>query len=362
MLFDIENLMKTELYSLAKEEKSRIYKHALNALTIHHYIHCNEYKKILDTLNFNATSENNIKSIPPLPVRLFKEYDLYSVDKTDIIKTMTSSGTSGQRVSKIYLDKSTATMQTKILAKILSNFIGKKRLPMLIIDTKAILKNRNSFSARGAGILGFTMFGFDVTYALNEDMSIDYESIKSFLDKHNGKDILVFGFTSIIWEHFHKPLLNDKNHKINIDKGILIHGGGWKKLENESVDSLTFRKMIESSCGIKNIYNYYGMIEQTGSIFMECEQGHLHCSEYSDVDILNDNLEDANTNESGLVKLYSLLPYSYPGHIILTEDRGEILGEDDCKCGRMGKYFKIYGRVKNAEIRGCSDTYEFKSK
>ena len=42
---------------------------------------------------------------------------------------------------------------------------------------------------------------------------------------------------------------------------------------------------------------------------------------------------------------------------LLTEDEGCILGEDDCPCGRKGKYFKINGRLKNAEIRGCSDTY-----
>ena len=53
-----------------------------------------------------------------------------------------------------------------------------------------------------------------------------------------------------------------------------------------------------------------------------------------------------------------MLPTSYPGHVLLTEDEGEILGEDDCPCGRKGKYFKIYGRIKNAEVRGCSDTYE----
>ena len=39
-----------------------------------------------------------------------------------------------------------------------------------------------------------------------------------------------------------------------------------------------------------------------------------------------------------------------------------ILGEDDCPCGRNGKYFKINGRLKNAEIRGCSDTYAAKFK
>ena len=32
-----------------------------------------------------------------------------------------------------------------------------------------------------------------------------------------------------------------------------------------------------------------------------------------------------------------------------------ILGQDDCKCGKKGKYFKILGRVKNAESRGCGN-------
>ena len=46
--------------------------------------------------------------------------------------------------------------------------------------------------------------------------------------------------------------------------------------------------------------------------------------------------------------------------MLLTEDEGVILGEDDCPCGRKGKYFHIHGRIKNAEIRGCSDTYAAK--
>jgi hypothetical protein len=39
------------------------------------------------------------------------------------------------------------------------------------------------------------------------------------------------------------------------------------------------------------------------------------------------------------------------------EDEGEIIGVDDCPCGRMGTYFKVFGRIQNAETRGCSDTY-----
>ena len=57
----------------------------------------------------------------------------------------------------------------------------------------------------------------------------------------------------------------------------------------------------------------------------------------------------------GFIQILSLLPKSYPGHNLITEDLGRIKGEDDCKCGRKGKYFEVFGRVKFAEIRGCSN-------
>ena len=67
-------------------------------------------------------------------------YDLLSINKDFIFKTMMSSGTSGQAVSKIFLDKKTSLNQSKALGKIVSNFLGKKRLPMLIIDSEEVFK------------------------------------------------------------------------------------------------------------------------------------------------------------------------------------------------------------------------------
>ena len=96
---------------------------------------------------------------------------------------------------------------------------------------------------------------------------------------------------------------------------------------------------------------------------MECEYGHLHTSVFSDVLILRPlDFSLAEIGEEGIIEVVSVLPESYPGHVLLTEDKGVILGEDDCPCGRKGKYFKINGRLKNAEIRGCSDTYAAKFK
>ena len=119
---------------------------------------------------------------------------------------------------------------------------------------------------------------------------------------------------------------------------------------------------MKDICGLSRIHDYYGMVEQTGTIYMECEYGHLHASNFSDVLFRNPrDFSLCNKGESGIIQVVSLLPKSYPGHSLLTEDVGRYLGEDDCPCGRKGKYFMVEGRMQKAEIRGCSDTYAAKS-
>ncbi len=344
-------------YSLAKKEKVDFLNKHLLALTRHHYKACPEYKKILDSLSFDIDSVSNYTKIPFLSVRLFKHYELRSVKNENIVKTLTSSGTMGQQVSKIFLDRKTSAIQTKVLTKIVSSFLGKQRVPMLILDTSAIIKNRATFSARGAGILGFSIFGTDKLYAFDEEMKLDIEGIKNFLEKHKGETILLFGFTFMIWQHFYKEL-KARGYKPDLSKGILIHGGGWKKLVSEAVSPHDFKDALHEVCGINHVYDYYGMVEQTGTIYLECECGHLHTSIFSDVICRRPkDFSVCDYGEEGIIEVLSVLPESYPGHVILTEDMGIVLGEDDCPCGRKGKYFIINGRIKNAEIRGCSDTY-----
>lgn len=358
-MFDLNKIINTPPFSMSQIEKEGLYLSSLNLLTEYHYRKCHKYRKMVNILHGGLKKFQTVADIPFIPVRLFKEFELLSIDKSEVVKTMTSSGTSGQQVSKIYLDKITASFQSKVLVKIISSISGSKRLPMLVVDTNQVVKDRKLFSARGAGVLGFSMVGYDITYALNEDMNLDIQTIQDFLLRHKDEDILVFGFTSIIWQNF-LCKLKDSNIKLQIDRGILVHGGGWKKLVEASVDNETFKKSIKNLIGASKIFNYYGMVEQTGSIFMECEKGYLHASIFSD--ILVRNFKDFSLVESGkkgLIQLVSLLPFSYPGHSLITEDVGEIFGVDDCLCGRKGKYFKVYGRIQNAEVRGCSDAYEF---
>jgi len=356
-MFQINEILKKAPFSLSKIEKSNLFGEALFSLNSHHYQNCSEYKSILDAMKYDNKTNYNYEQLPFLPINLFKNYELSSIEKEKIFKTMNSSGTSGQQVSKIYLDKENASLQTKVLIKIVSNVLGSKRLPMLIIDSQNIVKDRNLFTARGAGIIGFSIFGKDVTYALDDNMELDIDNVKNFFLKYKNDKILIFGFTFMIWKCFVK-YIHENNLTLPQINGIVIHGGGWKKLALEKVGNIKFKESIFKICGVKNVINYYGMVEQTGSIFIECPEGYLHCSIFSDIIIRRNDFSICDFNETGLVQLMSLLPTSYPGHNIISEDLGEIIGIDDCKCGRLGKYFLIHGRAEKAQIRGCSDTVE----
>lgn len=353
-MVNLSEIMDIPPYSLDSGEKESLYMTAMRELCLHHRDSCAEYRRILEVELFNPDTLSGVEDIPFLPVRLFKDFSLKSISDAEITKTMSSSGTTGQQVSKIYLDKITSSAQTKVLSKIMRSLLGEKRLPMLVIDAASTVKDRRSFSARGAGILGFSMYGRDVTYALNDDMSLNMDAVAGFCEKYKGEPVFLFGFTFMIWQHFVQPLLKSP---LQLPHGILLHGGGWKKLADSAVDNKAFREGIRLATGITRVHDYYGMVEQTGSIFIECEHGHLHASVYSDI-IIRDyrDFAPADIGQRGLIQSLSLIPWSYPGHSILTEDEGTVLGVDDCPCGRLGKYFVVHGRIKNAELRGCSDT------
>ena len=350
----LERFFETPCYDKPRCEKQALLCSELRELTALHRDGCHDYRAIVDAY---GDAPPGGPDAPFLPVSLFKTRNLMSVPQADVFKTMTSSGTTGQAPSRIILDAETARAQTRALAAIITSFIGPKRLPMLIIDNPSTVKDRRTFSARGAGILGLMTFGRDHTYALDDDMNVDWDAITAFSEKYRGQKILAFGFTFMVWRHLLQPLAA-AGRKLPFENAILIHSGGWKKLEAEKVSNAAFKAEASTRAGFDQVHNFYGMVEQTGSVYVECEQGHLHAPIFSDVVMRRpEDWSECAVGEPGLIQVISVLPRSYPGHSLLTEDQGVLLGEDDCGCGRMGRYFHVLARIPKAEVRGCSDTY-----
>ncbi len=351
----VQNFLNINPYSLKKKDKLKKFLNYINTLTAHHCKNCEIYGKIIKNLKFKIKKKNKLENFPMIPVRIFKKHDLQSVPRNKVIKKLVSSGTSGQKLSKIYLDKENARNQTIVLKKITETILGNQRLPMLIIDRDPKILDRSVFNAQLTAIYGFSIFGKDYCYLLNEEGNIDYKKLNEFLKKYSHESFFIFGFTNLIFENLIQKL-STKLICSNFQNGILLHGGGWKKLDKLKIDNDNFRKKLFSKIKLKKIHNYYGLVEQTGSIFIESNEcRYFHTSIYSDILIRNNNFEIAQKGKKGLIQLFSLLPTSYPGHNILTEDIGEIVGEDNCICGKQGKYFRVHGRAKEAEIRGCSD-------
>lgn len=352
---ELTELLSAPPFGLAASTKGPLLTQALNTLTELHRAHCPPYARALSVMYPSAAPAGCREDVPYLPVTAFKTHTLRSIAEADVFKVLTSSGTTGQVPSRIYLDRETAVRQTRALANIMTHVLGPQRLPMIMVDTKSVFQNRQSFSARGAGLLGMANFGRDHFYALDDQMQLDEAGLLAFLQKYSGKPLLIFGFTYMVWLYFMEAA---RRLGADLSQATLIHSGGWKKLSEQAVDNARFKASLREATGLRRIYNFYGMVEQVGGVFLECERGVLHAPSFGDV-IARDvrTLLPAALGQEGVLQVLSALPTSYPGHSLLTEDLGTVLGEDDCGCGRKGKYFSVRGRVARAELRGCSDTH-----
>lgn len=342
------------VFSLDQAAREKALLSQLVELTAHHRAASPEYRRILDALGQgDAATYRRVSDLPWLPVRLFKHHTLRSVPESEVFKVLTSSGTTGE-VSRIYLDKEAAATQQRMLAATLQSVIGPRRLPMLLVDTRSLFTNRSSFSARGAGVLGLMNFGRGHTFVLDEHDQPDVVAVRDFLTRHAGERFLIFGFTYMVWQYLYEIA---RREKLDLSGGVLIHSGGWKKLVDQAVDNATFRERFSTDTGLTRIHNFYGMVEQIGTVYLEGDGGGLYCPDFADVIIRDPQTwQEAPVGTPGVVEVVSTLPRSYPGHVLLTEDLGVVHGIDDGVW--PGKRFSILGRLPRAEARGCSDTFE----
>ncbi|WP_232667176.1 LuxE/PaaK family acyltransferase [Pseudonocardia sp. TRM90224] len=355
----LDELLTRPQFSIPQEEKEALLLPRLGELVEHHRDACAGYRRILDALPDGPG--RGLSDLPYLPVSMFKSHLLQSIPDDEVFKVMTSSGTTGQAVSRVVLDRTTADLQARALAAVMTTVLGPRRLPMLIVDTPNVVRDRRTFSARGAGVLGMLSFGRHHTYVLDDDMAIDVGALERFAERFSGQPVLVFGFTFMVWKYFHQQIQR-RGLDVDLSGAVLIHSGGWKKLQDEAVGNAEFRAGLERSTGLRRIHNFYGMVEQVGGVFLEGPDGYLHPPNFSDV-IIRDPVTwaEAPDGQVGVIEVLSTLPRSYPGHVLLTEDLGVVHGAGSPVTGWAGKKLEVIGRIPRAELRGCSDTHAYAS-
>lgn len=352
---NLDALLSYPQFSIPQNSKESILLEELGQLTNHHRLRCPEYDRV--TSAFAPDFPCRLEDVPYLPVSLFKTHRLSSVSVADEFKILTSSGTTGSQVSQIVLDRDAAALQATALSNTMKTLLGPKRRPMIVLDTVNVIKDRSSYNARGAAILGMTQFGHHHFYALDDELGLRTEDLLAFLEQHADDEILIFGFTYLAWRSFLRPI-RELGLLVDLSKATLIHSGGWKRLHEESVTNDEFKKAFHDATGLADCRNFYGMIEQIGSVFLEDREGWLCPPTFADVLIRDPfSLRVVPNGTPGVIQVLSALPRSYPGHSILTEDWGIVHGVREGSDGWSGKMLEVLGRVPKTELRGCSDVY-----
>jgi len=345
------------------QEADRLFMEALQEECVFHYEHNEMYRRFCDRKSFNPHIPFTLDEIPPVSVSVFKElgFKLNSVPKEDLTLALQSSATSGVP-STIVVDKETAKRQAKAMIKVIGDFIGKDRKPFLIMDIDPRSSYRKLLGARFAAVTGYLRFANKTGYFLKADENnvsyFDVVGIQDYVSSlETDKPVVVFGFTYILYQHVLQSI-EKAGVSIRLPEGSkIIHIGGWKKLESEKISKELFNERLSRCFGIKpaDVIDIYGFTEQMGLNYPDCGCGWKHTSSYVRV-LVRDTVtrEVLPPGQEGLLEFITPVPHSYPGNAVLTDDLG-IIDAGSCKDGRSGTRFKIVGRMKKAEIRGCGD-------
>jgi Acyl-protein synthetase, LuxE len=319
------------------------------------------YKNYIEHWPVHTRLARRVSDLPYLPVALLKtQPPLSLVEPREVKRVLTSSGTTGQMPSRITLDSPTARRMTKGVVAIVQDFIGSSRRPYLVVDVPGS-RGGPELGARGAAIQGLMPFANKVTHCLkleqHGDLTLDRDKLRCVAEAEGASPVLVYGFTYILWKYLVKPLLA-QNICLRMPGVHVLHSGGWKLLQDQGVPKTSFNDGVARvfGCSADRVIDFYGMVETVGVIYPDCPQGNKHVPAFADVLIRNPlTLEPVSEGEQGIVQVCSVLPTSFPGNLLLTEDIAEVVSYDGCRCGRRGTCFRFVRRVAKSELRGCGN-------
>ena len=319
------------------------------------------YRNYIQKWPVHYRSADSVADLPFLPVGILKaDPPLSLVPHTEIRRTLTSSATTSQLPSRVVLDSPTARRMTKGVVSIVRDFIGSARRPYLVVDTTNF-RGGSALGARGAAIQGLHPFASETTCCLVEndraELTLDESKLRDFVKSKQDTEVLVYGFTFILWNYLVKPLMME-GICLNLPKARILHSGGWKRLQDQAVEKTLFNEQLAQvfGCSTDRIVDFYGMVESVGVIYPDCPTGNKHVPAFGDVIVRNPlTLGPVAPGEHGIVQVCSILPTSFPGHLLLTEDLAQVISYDGCPCGRRGTSFRFAGRVPKAELRGCGN-------
>jgi hypothetical protein len=320
----------------------------LNQLTAHHLAGCPELRRIWGRFEPATTLE----SVPFLHVGLFKQLVLRTEGKGIRHQRMlNSSATTSGTPAQIVLDTTSSALQSKSSEKIFRAVLGNEQRPLLILDSSRALRSRD-VPARIAAALSLKPLASEIHFVVADDREpreLRWDALRDVLSRKD--NILVYGFTSMLWQAWADNSFPQDVSKLLEQKTIdFVHSGGWKKLEsaNIGIDLLNTR-LLQGLSPSSRVTDFYGMVEQVGLVFPVDADGFRRVPVWACCIARDPHTLESVIDEPGQLQFMNILSRGAPYHSVLTEDMGIVRNSPSGRC------FRLLGRMPRAEVRGCAN-------
>ena len=306
-----------------KEVALRVFKHQFENNDV--------YRSFCDLLYKNPSDVKEIQDIPFLPIQFFKSHNILS-SKENVIKTFTSSGTTGSIPSKHRVTD--LSWYHESFRKGFQFFYGD-------VKDYNILALLPSYLEREGSSLIYMVD--DLIQQTNKPTSGFYmhnlSELSSTLKELDakGEKTLLIGVTFALLD-----LIEKETFQLN--NTLIMETGGMKGRRKELVRE-QLHKILSKGFGVNKIHSEYGMTELLSQGY-SIGGGVFKCPPW--MRVLARDTEDAlttlDTQQTGGINIIDLANYNSCS-FVATQDLGKV-GEDGT--------FQVLGRFDHSDIRGCN--------
>lgn len=338
----------------------KLFRESLKENFNHHFSNSNQFSSIMkhrgcENLNW-INCEDDISKMPSLLVSLFKQVTFKTSKDEDIVLTLTSSGTGGlksqQRLNQESLDRVkklayNVYSSLGICSEIPTSYICFTYDPEIAKDLGTAFTDKllTSFTPTLDVLYAFQWDSNEADFVFRKDLVIQ----KLRKNEKSKTPTRILGFPAFLYQ-----ILKETDIQLNLGKDSwLLTGGGWKNHQDEQIDKLKFRELIEKRLGIpkENCRDLFGMVEH-GVPYVDCKDGYFRIPNYSRVYVRDPyTLEPLQDGEFGLLHFICTYNSSYPCLSILSTDIGRVLPSHT---NHPAKILEITGRAGVNKHKGCA--------
>jgi long-chain-fatty-acid---luciferin-component ligase len=334
---------------------------------VRHLDSCGGYAAFAERQSVDADriqSFDDLVRIPQFPTSVFKRQRLLSVPLDNIVRSFTSSGTSGTK-SVIYRDGVTlhrlcGMMQSD--SPLFGDYFDG------VDESNSVIVNLGTSRDDS----GHVWFGYVMSLLEQVAPMWNYvagshvrlaeavaDTRRSLVEKER---VFVVGPPFLVAD-FCQEMATSGRRIDGADALFVFTGGGWKNRESERIDRAEFNDMVRATLGLADraqIRDVFNQVE-LNTLLVECERHRKHVPPWVHA-FTRDPVTFSPTPDGqvGVLCFSDATAHSYPCFIV-GDDLGRVRS-GTCDCGRHGVTVEVLRRLRGTTHAGCADDMRSKVK